>query len=164
MFRTFAAVSAVSLLSLLLVSCDSSSAFETGGFFPAPGQESSSIVLARGADGRSHMAFTGYDGKTKDEIYYGVCQGADCGTSLEDWSVATIAFPSAIKLQLAVTPEGNPRLYLVARPPSGETNYNRTYSYGECDTDCAKADNWTITRIAVGVSREIVDVLPDVDP
>nr|WP_314092176.1 hypothetical protein [uncultured Shinella sp.] len=159
MFRTFAALSAVSLVSLLLVSCDSSSASETGGFFPAPGQESSSIVLARGVDGRSHMAFTGYDGKTKDEIYYGICEGADCGTSLEDWSVATIAFPSAIKLQLAVTPEGNPRLYVVARPPSGETNYNRTYSYGECDTDCAKADNWTITRIAESGDNLISDAL-----
>lgn len=89
MFRMFAAFSAVSLVSLLLVSCDSSSAPEAGGFFPAPLQESSSVALARGADGRSHMAFTGYDGETKNDIYYGVCEGAGCGTSLKEWSVAT---------------------------------------------------------------------------
>lgn len=159
MFRTFAALLIASSLSFLLTSCDSSTASEPGGFFPAPGQESSSISLAHGKDGRTHMAFTGYDGATKDQIFYGVCADRDCGANRDNWAVATIPFPSAIKLQLAVTPEGQPRLYVVARPPSGETDHNRTYSYGECRTDCEKAASWTFTRIAESGDNLISDAL-----
>lgn len=159
MFRSFAALSAVFLLSFLLASCDSSSASEPGGFFPAPEHESSSIALARDKGGRTHMAFTGYDGKTKDQIFYGSCEGADCGADRERWTITAIAFPSAVKLQLAVTPEGKPRLHVIARPPSEETGYNRTYSYGECNADCTEAGNWTFTRIAESSDNLISDAL-----
>lgn len=165
MFRLFAAVVTVSCMSLLLAACGRSEASEPGGFFPAPEQESSSIVLARGADGRLHMAFTGYDGKTKDQIFYGVCTGDDCGVNRENWSMAAIPFPNAIKLQLAVTPEGKPRLYVIARPSSEETSHNRTYSYGECDDDCAETGNWTFARIAESgdnlVSEALTTRVPD---
>jgi len=44
---------------------------ETSGFFAAPSQESAGIALARDRDNHLHMTHTGYDGETKNFIYYG---------------------------------------------------------------------------------------------
>ena len=130
-----------------------------GGFYPAPEQESASIALARDKQNRLHMAHTGYDGKTRDFIYYGVCDAADCGTAKGNWQVAAIPFVGAIKTQIAVTPEGKPRLYVIGNSPANQANYNRTYSYGECDDDCTDPGNWRFAAIANSGDNMISEVL-----
>ncbi|MBL0372246.1 hypothetical protein JJB09_09405 [Rhizobium sp. KVB221] len=147
------------MLVIHLWSGDSAASAETGGLFPAPDHESSSISLAKDRDGTSHMAFTGYDGKTKDQVFYGVCKAADCGTSGDNWQKALIELPGAMKVQLAVTPEGKPRIYVVSRTAPGRAFYNRTYSYGECDEDCADAGNWKFTEIAASGDNLLSEVL-----
>jgi hypothetical protein len=159
MTRYFAAFAGILSTFLFLSSCNASDTPTPGGFFPAPDQESASIALARGTDGTSHTAFAGWDGKSKDQIFYGVCKSGDCGTSRDNWQIATIAFPGAMKLQLALTPEGKPRIYVIARTPSGETSYNRSYSYGECDDNCADAASWRFTRVRESGDNLISEVL-----
>ena len=132
---------------------------EPGGFYPAPEQESASIVLVRDRENRLHMAHTGYDGKTKDFIYYGVCDAADCGTAKDNWKIAKIPFAGANKTQLAVTAEGKPRIYVIAYAAPNQTNYNRSYFYGQCDDDCTDARSWKFTEIANSGDNLISEVL-----
>ncbi|MGV3549760.1 hypothetical protein [Rhizobium sp.] len=128
-------------------------------FFPASEQESASISVARYKDESQHVAFTGYDGPTKDKIYYATCEGSDCGGNPDQWSKAEIAFAGAQKVQLALTSDGRPRLYVISYAAAGKTNYNRTYSYGECDSGCTDAANWKFTEVADSGDNLISEVL-----
>ena len=132
---------------------------DNGAFFPATGQESSSIAVARDTDGASHIAFSGYDGQTKDQIFYGFCDSGNCGTSADDWEKATIPFPGAMKVQLAITSHGKPRLYVVSHSAANQSSYNRTYSYGECDSDCTDAANWKFAEITNSGDNLLSEVL-----
>lgn len=132
---------------------------ETGGFYPAPDQESASIALVRDKDDRLHMAHTGYDGETRNFIYYGLCEAADCGTSRGDWKIAKIPFSGASKTQIAVTPDGMPRIFVIGYSAPELKDYNRTYSYGECDRDCTNPDSWRFTAIANSGDNLISEVL-----
>jgi hypothetical protein len=132
---------------------------EPGAFFPAGEQESASIVTAHHTDGSRHAAFTGYDGPTKDEIYYAACDDSDCGTSPENWRKATIRFPRAKKIQLALTSDGRPRLYVISYAAPDKTGYNRTYSYGECDSGCTDAASWRFIDVADSGDNLVSEVL-----
>jgi hypothetical protein len=134
-------------------------ATEPGAFFPASEQESASITLARHKDESQHAAFTGYDGPTRDRIYYATCAGSDCGGNPDQWTKAEIAFPGAHKVQLALTPDGRPRLHVVSYSAPAKVNYNRTYSYGECDSGCTDASNWRFVEIADSGDNLISEVL-----
>jgi hypothetical protein len=138
---------------------DAAASVEPGGFYPAPEQESASVALVRDRDGRLHMTHTGYDGKTKDFIYYGVCSAADCGTSRDNWKIASIPLVGAHKTQVAVTPEGKPRLYVIRYAALNTSSYNRTYSYGECDDNCEDAANWKFSEIANSGDNMLSEVL-----
>lgn len=137
----------------------SASTAESGAFFPATDQESASISVVRDKQGASHIAFTGYDGKTKDQVFYINCEDSDCGTSAANWEKATIAFPGATKIQLAVTSDGRPRLYVISRSAANQSNFNRTYSYGECDSGCTEAANWKFTEIVHSGDNLLGEVL-----
>lgn len=132
---------------------------EPGGFYPAPDQESASIALVRGADSRQHMVHTGYDGKTKDFIYYGVCDASDCGSGKSNWKIAVIPFVGASKTQIAVTPDGKPRIYVIAYAAPNKSGFNRSYFYGECDADCSEAGNWKFSAIADSGDNLLSEVL-----
>lgn len=136
-----------------------SAAAEPSAFFPATEQESSSIAVVSRSDGSQHAAFTGYDGPTKDKIYYAACTDSDCGSSPENWEKAVIDFPGAQKVQLAITSDGRPRLYVIAYAPSDRTNYNRIYSYGECDSGCTEAGNWRFVEAGASGDNLIGEVL-----
>jgi hypothetical protein len=128
-------------------------------FFPASEQESASIAVARHKDESQHAAFTGYDGPTKDRIYYATCEGADCGGNPDEWTKAEITFPGARKVQLALTSDGRPRLYVISYAAPDKTSYNRTYSYGECDSGCTDASNWKFADIANSGDNLLSEVL-----
>ncbi|MDB5525768.1 MAG: hypothetical protein JWM58_3531 [Rhizobium sp.] len=149
------------MVMLFIQQCSGGSAAISGpgGFYPAPEQESASITLVRDKEDRLHMAHTGYDGKTKDFIYYGVCDSSDCGTSKGNWQIATIPFARANKIQLAVTSDGKPRLYVTSYAAPNKSSYNRTYSYGECDDDCQDAANWKFAEIADSGDNLLSEVL-----
>lgn len=129
------------------------------GFFPASQQESASIDVAAYKDESQHAAFTGYDGPSKDKLYYAACDGGDCASDAASWKTAEIAFPGATKVQLAVTSDGKPRLFVISYAAANKTNYNRTYSYGECNGDCTDAANWTFAEIANSGDNLVSEVL-----
>ena len=130
-----------------------------GAFFPASEQESATISVTRLKDGSQHVAFTGYDGPTKDTIYYAACADDNCGASAEAWEKTTIPFPRAQKVQLAVTADGRPRLFVISYAATNASGNNRTYSYGECDGDCTDAANWTFAEIAHSGDSLLSEVL-----
>lgn len=134
-------------------------------FFPASDQESASISVARHKDESQHAAFTGYDGPTKDRIYYATCDGSDCGGNPDQWAKAEITFPGSQKVQLALTSDGRPRLYVISYAAPEKTGYNRTYSYGECNSGCTDAANWKFVEIANSgdnlISEALTMQIPD---
>ena len=149
----------ITMIVIRSISGGGASAAESGAFFPASEQESASIAVERHPDGSRHAAFTGYDGPTKDRIYYAVCTSSACDSNPDDWTKATIAFPGAQKVQLALTANGRPRLYVIGYAAPEGTSYNRTYSYGECDNGCTEASNWTFTAVAHSGDNLIGEVL-----
>src|SRR5262249_52739229 len=50
--------------------------------------------------------------------------------------------------QLALTPDGHPRVLLATWPPDGILQYQ----YGECDGGCTSPSSWQLTTIASGKS------------
>ncbi len=118
------------------------------GLYPVSGQESASIAVALAEDGASHAALTGYDGATKDLVYYATCAGGDCAANADAWRKATISMPGAQKVQLKLTKDGRPRLLITSRTGAEEPNVNRRYIYGECEADCTEATNWRFVTVA----------------
>lgn len=149
----------ITMIVIKAVSGGGGAAAEPGAFFPASEQESASIVIAHHSDQSRHAAFTGYDGATKDKIYYAACDDGACGNAPESWRRATISFPRAKKVQLAVTSDGRPRLFVISYSSPEKTEYNRTYSYGECDSGCTDADNWKFVDVANSGDNLISEVL-----
>ena len=132
---------------------------QAAAFFPASEQESAFIAVSNDSQGGRHAAFTGYDGPTKDQIFYATCSSGDCGANPDGWERATIPFPGAHKVQLALTADGRPRLHVTAYAPPERTDYNRTYSYGECDSGCTDAANWRFVEVGASGDNLIGEVL-----
>lgn len=132
---------------------------EQGAFFPASGQESASITVVNRPDNTRHAAYTGYDGPTRDRVYYASCEGTACDGSADGWQRADIVFPGAHKVQLALTADGRPRLYVISYAQPNQSSYNRTYSYGECDSDCTQPASWHFVEIANSGDNLVSEVL-----
>lgn len=132
----------------LLVLLPPSAAFADARYF-APDQESASAAIAADATGTLHAAHTGYDAPNKGRVYYRAC-AADCLTA-KAWRGLELPFEDPISVQVAVTPEGAPRL-LVQNYTTGN-GAGRGYDYAFCDADCFERDNWTITRVASAAER-----------
>jgi hypothetical protein len=125
-----------------------SAAVAEGRYF-APAQESASAAIAADAKGVLHAAHTGYDAPNKSRVYYRSC-AADC-LKAEAWRVLELPFEDPISVQVAVTPEGAPRL-LVQNYTTGN-GASRGYDYAFCDAECFDRENWTITRVASAAER-----------
>lgn len=130
-------LAALALLSL-------TAAASAAGHYFAPAQESASAALAADNSGALHAAHTGYDGETGDFIYYRHCATA-CGNAA-NWGAVELPFTDPELIQIAVTPDGHPRLLIQsAMFASGASTL---FSYAECDTDCLVPANWRIAPIA----------------
>jgi hypothetical protein len=115
----------------------------------APAQESASASIAADANGVLHAAHTGYDSPNKGRVYYRTCE-SDCAKP-GAWQVLELAFEDPINVQVAVTPEGAPRLLVLSYSTGG--GIVRGYDYAACDNDCMDEDNWTVTRVAGAADR-----------
>lgn len=120
-----------------------SSALAEARYF-APAQESASAAIVADQNGVLHAAHTGYDAPNKGRVYYRSC--ADDCRNEANWQTLELAFEDPINVQVAVTPEGAPRL-LVLNYATGQ-GVARGYDYAFCDVDCMDEDNWMITRVA----------------
>lgn len=114
-----------------------------GAYF-APAEESTSASLAYHAQTGLQAAFVGFGEDNNDLLYYAQCTGEDC-TDDASWQRVALPLPEAVKAQLALTPEGQPRI-LGAGWSATQAN-GTNYFFAQCDRDCLEADNWQIGRI-----------------
>ena len=115
-----------------------------GGAYFAPEEESSSGSLAFHAQTGLQAAFVGFGESNRDTLYYGLCTGGDC-TEDAAWQRVALNLPQAVKAQLALTPEGAPRILGAGWSSEGSTGTD--YYYAECDSDCLDAGNWRIGKV-----------------
>ena len=135
--------SCAGLTAALLLVASPNFAFAAGSYF-APAQESASAAIVADGNGVLHAAHTGYDAPNKGHVYYRTC-AADC-LKPEAWRTLDLAFADPIGVQIAVTPEGAPRLLVINYATGG--GMAKAYDYAFCDADCLDEDNWMITRVA----------------
>jgi len=110
-----------------------------------PEHETTSSATAHNADTGLHAGYSGHGEPFADNVFYARCVEADC-TSDTAWQKLALDVPRATKIQLALTPAGMPRILA-----SGwsDVNANGTaYYYGECNTACLDASNWTLLKVA----------------
>jgi hypothetical protein len=118
----------------------------------APNLRTNSAALAYDATTGLHAAYTGYGDANKDALYYARCVKADCAAA-DAWQTAELRLPSAVRVQIALTPSGQPRL--LGTGWSSDQANGLNYWYAECNADCMTMGNWTLTKI-IGTSDGVM--------
>lgn len=136
--RLFAAFASVALALTI-----AQSASAAGRYF-LPAQESASSAVAADSSGGLHAAYSGYNGKTGDFIYYTSCARA-CENP-GNWQSLELPIADPQLIQIAVTPDGRPRLLIMSS--TYVAGASTLFSYGECNADCGKASSWTLVPVA----------------
>lgn len=129
--------------ALALAVTFASPATAAGRYF-APDQESASGVIASDASGGLHAAYSGYDGVANNFVTYRYC-AAECETE-GNWQSVSLPFTEPELVQIAVTPDGRPRLMI--HSSMYQAGASVLFSYAECNTACTIAANWTIVPVA----------------
>lgn len=114
------------------------------GTYFAPAIHTNSASLAYHAGTGLHAAYAGFGNQKGDAMMYARCVVADC-TGPDAWRVVELPLPQAVKVQLALTPSGQPRL-LGAGWSEGGANAT-DYVYAECDSNCLDRASWTLGTI-----------------
>lgn len=115
-----------------------------GAHFFAPAGESSSAAVAYHSGTGLHAAYAGYGGADGNSMFYAQCVKADCNAA-DAWQSVQLPLRQAVKVQLALTPSGQPRLFGAGWSPDDANGTN--YVYAECDRDCLNARNWRIGTV-----------------
>jgi len=120
-------------------------AAEKHGAYLLPAEQSTSVSLAHHEATGLQAAFVGYGEGNGNQLYYAVCESGGCEKN-EDWRSVSLELPQAVKAQLALTPEGKPRILGAGWNPEQANGTN--YYFVQCEEDCLDAGNWQIGRIA----------------
>lgn len=131
------------VLALGLFACGPAIA-ETGAYL-LPAEGSSSVSLAHHAATGLQAAFIGFGTGNGNTLYYAACSNDSCERSA-DWRTVSLKLPQALKAQLALTPDGKPRILGAGWSPAQANGTD--YYFAQCDQDCLNADNWRIGKIA----------------
>ena len=134
----------IRLLALLAIALPFASSATAAGRYFAPDQESASGVIAADASGALHAAYSGYDGVASSVVTYRYCASA-CETE-GNWQSLPLPFSEPELVQIAVTPDGRPRLMI--QSSMFVAGASVLFSYAECNTACTDAASWTIVPIA----------------
>ncbi len=117
---------------------------DPAGIFFAPDIHTNSASLAYHAGTGLHAAYAGYGNQKGDSMIYARCVVSDC-TGPDAWQAVELPLRQAVKVQLALTPAGQPRLLGAGWSEDG---VNATdYVYAECDADCLNPRSWKQGRI-----------------
>jgi hypothetical protein len=119
-----------------------SPAIAAGRYF-APDQESASGVIATDASGTLHAAHSGYDGVASNFVTYRTCRSR-CEDAAS-WQSVSLPFADPELVQIAVTPNGRPRLMI--QSSMFVSGASVLYSYAECNAACSDAASWTIVPV-----------------
>ena len=134
----------IRLLALLAIALPFASSATAAGRYFAPDQESASGVIAADASGALHAAYSGYDGVASSVVTYRYCASA-CETE-GNWQSLPLPFTEPELVQIAVTPDGRPRLMI--QSAMFVAGASVLFSYAECNAACTDAASWTIVPIA----------------
>lgn len=132
------------LFAALALALTLASPATAAGRYFAPDQESASGVIASNASGALHAAWSGYDGVASNFVTYRYCAAACEAES--SWQSVGLPFPEPELVQIAVTPDGRPRLMI--QNSVFQAGASVLFSYAECNADCTTAANWTIVPVA----------------
>lgn len=120
-----------------------------GGIFPTRDPQTYSAGAAVDAQGGMHFAYSAYVGfGYSSPAYYTFCTGkpaSACG-NVANWRTVALGNFST-EVQLALTPEGHPRLLITTDRAAEESKFGDNYKYAACDANCGSASSWTITKI-----------------
>ena len=79
------------------------------GAYLAPEVESSSGTIAFHSASGLHAAYVGFGEDNNDTLYYAHCPSGTCSEDA-GWTSVALDMPQGVKAQIAVTPEGRPRI------------------------------------------------------
>lgn len=113
-----------------------------GAYFAADNATTSASLAGHSATGL-HAAFVGFGQDNQDTLYYARCM-RDC-TEDGGWASVELRLPAAVKVQIALTPSGQPRILVVGS--SIEFADTSDHYFAECDRSCLDASNWKVGRI-----------------
>lgn len=114
------------------------------GAYLAPEVESSSGTIAFHPASGLHAAYVGFGEDNNDTLYYAHCPSGTCSEDA-GWTSVALDMPQGVKAQIAVTPEGWPRI--LGAGWNNEQANGTTYYFAECDSDCLVAGNWRMGEI-----------------
>ena len=132
------------LFAALLVALTLVSPATAAGRYFAPDQESASGVIAADASGALHAAYSGYDGVASNFVTYRYC--ASTCDSESSWQSLSLPFTEPELVQIAITPDGRPRLLIASS--TFVSGASVLFSYAECNAACTDAKNWAIVPVA----------------
>lgn len=110
----------------------------------APALRTNSATLAYSASTGLHATYAGFGDDNKGAMYYARCTEDDC-TADDAWQTLELRLPSAVRVQIALTPSGQPRLLGMGWAPEQANGLD--YWYAECNADCMALDSWTLTKV-----------------
>lgn len=114
------------------------------GFFVDTQWRTSSASLETDTKGGNHLAFLYYHGLAENVpnsgAYFFCASGCD---KPANWQGVRLG-EEVNEIQLALTPQGNPRVLYRTR----DTNNGWRFFYGACDGQCTEPSNWTLTHVA----------------
>jgi hypothetical protein len=116
----------------------------TDALYLAPALRTNSATLAHNATTGLHSAYVGFGDENKGAMYYARCIKADCVAD-DAWQTVELRLPSAVRVQIALTAAGQPRL--LGTGWSSDAANGLDYWYAACDADCMTMGNWTLTKV-----------------
>ena len=115
-----------------------------GGVFVTRDVQTNSASAAVDAQGGMHTAYAGYSSANRS-AFYAFCAGT-C-TDPAQWKSVALA-NNVDAVQLALTPQGQPRMLLTIDRALEESQFGALFKYAACDTNCASAASWSIVTVA----------------
>jgi hypothetical protein len=129
-----------------------------GGIFLDRSVKTASASTAVDSNGGIHTAYVHYVPEVeKPAAVYSYCAGAACNNPASWRGVEML--DKAREVQLALTPNGQPRLLITTT--SEVYNGGKDYHYAACDANCAEPSQWSVTRVTSSWGTEIFDTMND---
>ena len=125
-----------------------------GGIFLDRSVKTASAATAIDRSGGYHAAHINYvPGVENPPASYEYC-ASSCANAA-NWQKVQLS-NQAHEVQLALTPDGHPRLLIVTN--SAVYSGGKDYNYAECNSSCTSAASWTVTRTFSSNGTSIFDI------
>lgn len=127
-------------------------------FFVEPNTKTASAAVAVDPQGGKHLAYDYFVPAIENApaVYLYCPPGKDC-TDGANWS--GVSFLAQVEeVQLALTPDGKPRLLFTTSSTHSHDGSGRDYYYAACDSNCTQPGSWDGTYILYSWGTAISDI------